>query len=67
MHESSNVNEAIRAILNLFIILFFLRENFTHIKKHKKHKKHKKAQKAQKGTKGVKSRKKRKKHKTSNK
>ena len=28
-----------RVILNLFV--FFLRENFTHTKKHKKHKKHK--------------------------
>ena len=39
--SSSNVNEVIGAILNLF----FLRENFTHIKKHKKHDKHEKHKK----------------------
>ena len=36
--ESSNVNEAIKAISNLFI--FFTRKFYTH-KKHKKQKKHK--------------------------
>ena len=60
LHISSVVNEAIRAILDLFII-FFLQEDFTHTKStkrmqatfllldvfyaHKKHKKHKKQKK----------------------
>ena len=36
VHVSSIANEFIKAILELFIF-FFLREDFTRIKKHKKH------------------------------
>ena len=58
---SSNTNEVIRAILNLFIF-FFTRTFHTH----KKHKKHKKPENYKKHKKRKK-RKKRKKHKTPNK
>ena len=44
VHVSSIVDEGIRAILNLFIIIFFTRRFHTHKKRkeHKEHKKHKK-------------------------
>ena len=41
---SSNINEGIRGILNLFIVFFFTRRFYTH-KKHKKNKNHKKHKK----------------------
>ena len=43
IHESSNINEVIRAVLNIFFV-FFLRKDFTGTKKKQKstkmHKKH---------------------------
>ena len=80
--SSSIVNEAIRAVLSLFIyFFFFLQEDFTHtksvkstksiksVKSTKKHKKRKKSKKCKKRKKykKPKKRKERKKHKTSNK
>ena len=60
---SSNVNEVIRAISNLFIIIIiFLQKDLTRTKKHKNHKKHKKYKKHKKHKK-QKMRKKLKKHK----
>ena len=70
VHVSSNINEVIRTILNLFIILFFTRRFHTHKKRKKKNKKRKKRKKkhkknknykAQKAEKAEKKRKKRKK------
>ena len=50
IHESSNINEVIRAVLNIFF--FFLRKDFTGTKKTQKstkmHKSTKKPKKAQK-------------------
>ena len=54
IHESSNINEVIRAVLNIFF--FFLRKDFTGTKKTQKSTKmHKSTKKTQKSTKTTKS------------